>query len=151
MKAKFINEAFKEDLDPVTDMGIGHPEIVDIQNSYKELEKYLSLQDPKDSNLIFNDVINLLVNLKKINYYTITMHLSKKYGMSWKINTNNPNSVAQCEFKGHTLDLHPSSSARTLHITFRGAKGYERTASCRSLKKLEQSFVKVCKNLNITL
>ena len=150
MKVKFIKEAFTEDSDPVIDMGIGHPEIVDVQNSYKELERYIiNLQD--NNNLVFNDVINLLVNLKKINYYTITMHLSKKYGMPWKISTNNPNVVAHCEFKGYTLNLIPSSSARTLYITFRGGKGFEQTASCRSLKKLEQSFVKVCKNLNIPL
>jgi len=42
MRAKIVNEKFSEETDPIEDLGIGVPELRELQKNYKEIEEYIN-------------------------------------------------------------------------------------------------------------
>jgi hypothetical protein len=152
MRAKFIYEKFTEDSDAVHDMGIGYPEIIELEKNYKKLKSYMKFEV---EDLYFDEVVRVLDDLKKINYYTVTYYFNNKYGLKIKneehINEYDP-TFAKAQIGKYKAYFNKSLSGYSIFIDFYDSWGVAgETTKCRSIHTLEKSFLKVCKELDIQL
>jgi len=153
MRAKFINEKFTEDSDAIHDMGIGHPEFIELQSNYKKLNDYINF-DVED--LDFSEVIETLDALKKISRYTVAFFFNRKYDIYVK---NDPNAsmgmtFARAQLGKYNIRFSTSGPGKMIYITFQDNQGrwiYNGNIGARTIHSLDWKFRKKCKELNIPL
>ena len=85
MKAKFINEKFVEDSDPIKDMGIGIPEITKF---FSIIEEFKNAEFDKDFEELKKNYYSLTNTLGIIILLMIINHFKDKYGIIFKRREN---------------------------------------------------------------
>jgi len=149
---EILYEKFTDDSesDPIRDMGIGHPEIVELQKDAKKISDFANVSN---EDLDFKDVIYALKNLKNIVVYTSTFYLCRKYNIKTEKTKHRwGGDYIKYTLKNYELTFDTSISGMSITITFYKNNNYQTsTTQCRSIKRLELAFLKACKELNIKL
>ena len=171
MRARFLNEKFIDDSDPIRDMGIGQPEYEKLKKTYKELEDYMNF-DVED--MEFGKVIETLNYLRRISAYNVAMFFNRNYNFYVKINSNNVmgGEFASAEIGKYKVVFFTSGPGKMVGVAIKtksGDKivlnkkqktygvGYSYSQNiyaegfARTIHNLNNRFRNLCKVLNIDL
>jgi hypothetical protein len=152
MRAKFINEKFTSDSDPIEDLNIGTPELHELNKKYREFGEMLK-SDMKDLN--FHEVILTTNELGNIIPCFIVLYFNQKYNLNiemlkyWYKGMN----FAKGTKNGYSFYFIISNSGMSVTINiYKGPGNFiSRTPQCRSMQRLEKAFLKVCKDNNVKI
>jgi len=152
MRAKLINEKFTEETDPIEDMGIGIPEMRELRKNYEKLGDFINF-DVEDLN--FGDVILTLDKLKNIIFHTVVFYFNQKYNLNIEIREgyNVYNTFGVAKIPGYMFEFSKSNSGMSVDIKLwkKGGFDIDKTPQCKSIHRLEDAFLKMCKRNNIKL
>ena len=150
MRAKLIAEKFDEETDPIEDMGIGNPEMQELNKNYKKLQGFINFEV---EDLDFKEVIDVLDNLKKINSYTLIHYLNNKYGFGFKlIDKGDSDPIAEAFMNNVELYISCSNSKVSMNMTIISPYGERHTTSnCRTIHTLEWQIQKIYKKMKVEL
>lgn len=149
MKAKFINEKFIEESDPINDMNIGIPEIKEF---FSKIEEFKNVNFDSLSFLkLRKNYYTLKDNIQNIILMSIINHFKDKYGLIFKKREYDYMADVKDLDGGVYLVLEINDFAPRIHFRNFDKSIWDFTDNVNDMNELDKKFIQICELNNISI